>query len=182
MNSIDIILGIILLIAFYTGYKKGLFVALASLVGLVLGAIGAVYFSDYAGAYLAQWFDWSDKTTKLVAFAVTFLAIVGIVSLLGKFLTKVADFAMLGIFNKILGGAFTALKFAFIVSVVFMFLNAYSGIGGYVISEEKKENSTLYYPVTALAPLVVPHILNEVDVLTDKAQEAVEETAPSEEE
>ena len=182
MNSVDIILGIILLIAFYTGYKKGLFVALASLIGLVLGAIGAIYFSDYAGAYIAQWFDWSDKTTKLVAFAVTFLAIVFIVSLLGKFLTKVADFAMLGIFNKILGGVFGALKFAFIVSVVLMFVNAYSGIGGYVISEEKKENSKLYYPVAALAPLVVPHILNEVDVLKNEVEGDTEETAPSEEE
>jgi len=65
MNSVDIILGIILLIAFYTGYKKGLFVALASLVGLVLGAIGAIYFSGYAGVYLAQWFDWSNPIKPL---------------------------------------------------------------------------------------------------------------------
>jgi membrane protein required for colicin V production len=102
--------------------------------------------------------------------------------MLGKFLTKVADFAMLGIFNKILGGAFNALKFAFIVSVVLMFVNAYSGIGGYVISEEKKENSKLYYPVAALAPLVVPRILNEVAVLKNEFEENTEETAPSEEE
>lgn len=182
MNSVDIIIGIILLIAFYSGFKKGLFVALASLIGLVLGAIGAVYFSDYAGAYIAQWFDWSDQTTKLVSFAVTFLVIVFTVSMLGKMLTKIADFAMLGVFNKLLGGVFAMLQFAFIVSVVLMFLNAYSGIGGYVISEEKKENSKLYYPVAALAPLVVPHILNEVEILTNSEEDTEETTTPSEEE
>ncbi|MFT5104099.1 MAG: membrane protein required for colicin V production [Candidatus Latescibacterota bacterium] len=181
MNSVDLILGIILLIAFYTGYKKGLFVALASLVGLVLGAIGAIYFSGYAGMYLAQWFDWSNQTTKLASFAVTFLVIIFIVSMLGKALTKIADFAMLGLFNKLLGSVFTMLQFAFIVSVVLMFLNAYSSIGGYVISEEKRENSKLYYPVAALAPLLVPHILNEVDVLTHNAEGEIEETPPSEE-
>ena len=57
MNSTDIVLGVILLLAFYSGFKKGLFVTLASLVGLIAGVYGAVYFSDYAGAYIAQWFD-----------------------------------------------------------------------------------------------------------------------------
>ena len=36
MNLVDIVLGIILLIGFYSGFKKGLFVALASLIGTVL--------------------------------------------------------------------------------------------------------------------------------------------------
>ncbi|MFT5231791.1 MAG: membrane protein required for colicin V production, partial [Candidatus Azotimanducaceae bacterium] len=35
MNIVDIILGIILLFAFYKGAKQGLFVTLASLIGLV---------------------------------------------------------------------------------------------------------------------------------------------------
>ncbi len=168
MNSVDIILGVILLIAFYSGFKKGLFVALASLIGLILGVIGAVYFSGYAGSYLASKFDWGDQTTSLAAFALTFLVIIFVVSLLGKFLTKVADFAALGIVNKLLGGVFAALKYAFIVSVLFMFMSAYSGISGYVISEEKKENSMLYAPVSAFAPLILPRILEKVDSLKDE--------------
>jgi len=176
MNSVDIILSILLLIAFYSGFKKGLFVALTSLIGLILGVIGAVYFSDYAGSYLASKFDWGDQITSLVAFAVTFIVIVFVISMLGKFLTKIADFAALGIVNKLLGGAFSALKLAFIVSVVFMFTNAYSGVSGYVISEEKKENSILYGPVAAFAPFVLPHILEEVDNL--KGQVIDDENEP----
>ena len=48
MNLLDIILGIILIFSFFQGTKKGLFVTLASLIGLVLGIMGAIYFSDYA--------------------------------------------------------------------------------------------------------------------------------------
>ena len=89
MNTIDIALGVILLIGFVVGFKKGLFVALAGLIGLVAGVYGAVYFSGYAAGFISVWFDWSEAATNLAAFAVTFLAIVLLVSLAGKFLTKI---------------------------------------------------------------------------------------------
>lgn len=160
MNTVDIVLGIILLLAFYSGFKKGLFVALASLIGLIAGVFGALYFSDYAGAYLSRWFDWGDQITKLASFAVTFLVIVIVVSMAGKFLTKIANFAALGLLNKLLGGVFSTLQYAFILSVVFMFFTG-SNLTGYIISEEKKNNSILYAPVASLAPMVIPKVMEQ---------------------
>ncbi|EDM44373.1 hypothetical protein SCB49_05070 [unidentified eubacterium SCB49] len=180
MSTLDIILGVILLFAFYKGAKQGLFVTLASLIGLVLGVIGAVYFSNYAADYIANNVDWSEQTINLAAFAVTFLVIVFSVGLAGKTLTKIADFAALGLVNKILGGVFNALKYAFIVSVVFMFINASSVASGFIISEEKKEASVLYEPVVSLAPLVMPHILEKVDELTPEEEKYIEENPPIE--
>lgn len=171
MSIVDIALGFVLLIGFYAGFKNGLFVALASLLGIVAGVYGALYFSDYAAGYISNWFDWSPQTTQLAAFAATFLGILFLVSMAGKFLTKMADFAMLGIANKILGGVFNALTYAFIISVVFMFVNASSGLSGYVISEEKKANSKLYAPIASIAPIILPHILNEVDRIETKKEE-----------
>lgn len=158
-----------MLIAFYMGYKRGLFVALAGLIGLVAGVYGAIYFSDFAAGYISQWFDWSEQTVNLVAFAITFLAIVFLISAAGKFLTKIADFAMLGILNKLLGGVFNALKYAFIISVVFMFVNASETYS--ILSEEKRSDSVLYTPVASLAPLVLPHILIEVNNFRDDSEE-----------
>lgn len=162
MNSIDVILGIFLIIGLYSGWKQGLFVALASLVGLIAGVIGAIYFSSIVAGYLSNWFEWSVQITKLSAFAITFLAIVFLVSLAGKFLTKMADFTALGVFNKALGAIFNCLKYAFIASVVLIFLNV-SDRTSDLISEEKKENSILYEPVACIGKLIVPHILREVD-------------------
>lgn len=160
MNTVDIVLGIILLLAFYSGFKKGLFVALASLVGLIAGVFGALYFSDFAGAYISRWFDWSDQLTKLASFAVTFLVIVIVISMAGKFLTKIANFAALGLLNKLLGGVFSTLQYAFIISVVFMFFTG-SNLTGYVISEEKKNSSILYAPVASLAPMLIPKVMEK---------------------
>lgn len=167
MNTIDIVLGVILLIAFVVGFKKGLFVALAGLIGIIAGVYGAVYFSEYAAGYIAGWTDWNEQTVNLTAFAVTFLIILLVISMAGKALTKIADFAALGIINKLLGAVFNVLKFAFIVSVVFMFVNASPSFS--ILSEEDREDSVLYAPVSSLAPLVVPYILNEVDGFEDEA-------------
>jgi len=162
MNLLDIILGIILIFSFFQGTKKGLFVTLASLIGLVLGIIGAIYFSDYAANYINEWFSWKEQTTSFVAMAVTFIAIVIIVNWAGKFLTKIADFAFLGIFNKLLGGVFNMIISAFIVSVIFMFFNEWNATE-YVISKEKKNNSYLYEPIANLAPLVLPDLVEEIE-------------------
>ena len=163
MSIIDIILGVILLFAFYNGLKKGLFVTLASLIGLVAGVYGAIYFSHFAAAYLSNSFSWSEQTINLVAFAITFLAIVLVVSLAGKLLTKIADFAALGLINKLAGGVFNALKYAFIVSVIFMFINASTEVSGLLISEEKKADSALYEPIASIAPILLPNLLAEVE-------------------
>ncbi len=161
MNTIDIVLSVILLIAFVVGFKKGLFVALAGLIGVIAGVYGAVYFSEYAAGYIAGWTDWNEQTVNLAAFAVTFLVIVIVISMAGKALTKIADFAALGIINKLFGAVFNVLKFAFIVSVVFMFVNASPKFS--ILSEEDRQESVLYKPVASLAPLVVPYILREID-------------------
>jgi membrane protein required for colicin V production len=162
MNLLDIILGIILVFSFFQGMKKGLFVTLASLIGLVLGVIGAIYFSEYAASYINDWFSLNKQTIDFAAMAVTFVAIVIIVNWAGKFLTKIADFAFLGVFNKILGGVFNMIISAFIVSVIFMFFNEWN-VTEYVISEEKKNNSYLFEPIANLAPLVLPNLVEEIE-------------------
>ena len=162
MNLMDIILGIILILSFVSGMKKGLFVTLASLVGLVLGLIGAIYFSEFAAGYLYEWFSWSEQTINIAARLVTFIGIVILISWAGKFLTKMADFAFLGIFNKLLGGVFNVLISAFIISVIFMFFTHWNPTN-YVIPEERKDNSYLYEPVASLAPMLLPNIMEEVE-------------------
>ncbi|MEL6811092.1 MAG: CvpA family protein [Bacteroidota bacterium] len=179
MNTVDIILGIILLLAFFSGFKKGLFVTLASLIGIIAGVFGAIYFSDFAGAYISRWFDWGDQITKLASFAVTFLIIVIVITMAGKFLTKIADFAALGLLNKLLGGVFATLQYAFIISVIFMFFNS-NNVTGYVISEEKKNDSILYGPVASLAPLVIPKVMAQFK--SDSAEEGEDNIEPTSEE
>ena len=68
MNLLDIILGIILIFSFVQGMRKGLFVSLASFLGLVLGVFGAIYFSEFAGSYINNWFSLSEETTYFTSY------------------------------------------------------------------------------------------------------------------
>ncbi|MEW7289429.1 CvpA family protein [Aquimarina sp. 2304DJ70-9] len=160
MNYIDIILGILLLWGLIKGLSKGLFASLASLLALVIGIYIAVHFSHIVGDYLQQYVDWQEGAMKLAAFATTFIVVVILVSLTGKLLTKIADYAALGILNKILGAAFGVLKMAFIASVLIIFIEAINRNITF-IKQETLQSSLLYNPVRKLAPMVLPNVLKE---------------------
>ena len=170
MSIVDIALGIILIMAFITGLRKGLFVALASLVGLIVGVYGALYFSDFAAGYISRWFDWSEQTVNLAAFAVTFVGIVYLISTAGKLLTNMA---FLGSINKILGGVFQALTVGFILSIVIMFMNSSPAMSS-IIPESQTEDSVIYPKVASLAPMVLPHIIDGVEQLKKPGEETDE--------
>ena len=161
MNYLDIILGILLLWGLVRGLMKGLFVSLASLIALIAGIYIAVHFSHIVGDYLKQYVDWQENVIKLSGFALTFILVVIGISLLGRILTKIADYAALGILNKLLGAVFGLLKFAFIASVILMFVDAINDKITF-IDKETKDESLLYEPVRKLAPMILPTILKEV--------------------
>nr|WP_321234721.1 CvpA family protein [uncultured Psychroserpens sp.] len=160
MALIDIILGALLLFGLIRGFMKGLFVEVASLVALVAGVYGAIHFSNFAAEFLDSKLDWDEKYINIVAFAITFVIIVLIIALAGKALTKLADFAALGVLNKLLGGVFGALKIGLILSVLLIvFDNMNNSIP--FADKEDLEESILYKPVKSLAPMIFPSILNK---------------------
>jgi len=158
MSIIDIVLAALILFGFIRGIFKGLFVEVASLAALVLGVYGAIHFSEFAAEFLETKVDWDEKTTNIVAFAITFVVIVLAISLAGKALTKLANFAALGILNKLLGGVFGALKISLILSVI---LIVFSNLNQTLpfLEEDDLEESRLYQPVKSLANLILPDLI-----------------------
>ena len=159
MSVIDIIIGALILYGVVKGLFKGLFVEVTSLLALLVGVYGAVHFSNYAAEILLNNFDWSAKTTNITAFAVTFIAIVLAISLAGKALTKLADFAALGLLNKLLGALFGGTKIALIISVLLLIFSTLNKSIPFVSNDEIK-TSLLYSPIKSLAPMVLPEFMN----------------------
>ncbi len=159
MGILDIVLLVILLFGVVRGFMNGFFVEIASLVSLALGLYGAIHFSYFAANFLKDKFEWSEKTIQIIAFAVTFVIIVLIISLSGKLLTKIADTIALGAFNKILGALFGLMKLGLILSVVLIVFDRFNSSILPLVKEEKLQNSVLYTPVKNLAPLLFPSIL-----------------------
>lgn len=160
MSVIDIVLGALILFGLVRGFMKGLFVEVASLVALVAGVYGAIHFSNFASEFLQSKVDWNEKTINIVAFAITFIIIILVIALAGKALTKLADFAALGIINKVLGGVFGALKIGLILSVVLIVFDRFNSTITFA-DEKTLEDSALYKPVKSLVPMIFPNILKE---------------------
>jgi membrane protein required for colicin V production len=152
MSQIDIIFIIPLLWGAVMGFKKGLVLELASLVGLILGIYGAIKFSDYTAEKLAQYADITQEWSGLISFLVTFIAIVFGVFLLAKILNKALKLVALGTVNRILGLLFGTLKFALIVSIGLYFFENMNRKFEFVEKDFAKE-SMLYEPIKlATAP------------------------------
>lgn len=160
MSFLDIVLGILLVWGLYKGLKNGLFVEVASLVALIAGIYGAIHFSYITGGYLAERLNWSDQYIKLTAFLITFFAIILLVNFAGKFLTKIADFAMLGLLNKIAGGIFGALKVAIILGAMLIFFERLATPLN-LINEETKKQSVFYEPLKEIGAFVFALVLEE---------------------
>lgn len=162
MSVIDIILATLLLFGFIRGLFKGLFVEIASLVALVLGVWGAIHFSHFVSGFLDPKVDWDQKTMNIVAFAITFVVIVLTIGLAGKALTKLADFAALGLLNKLAGAVFGALKIGLILSVLLGIFHKMNQTLPFM-EDKDLEKSMLYEPVKSLAPMLFPSIIKSDD-------------------
>lgn len=162
MAVIDIVLGALLLFGLVRGFMKGLFVEVASLVALVGGVYGAIHFSYFVADFLQSRTEWNEKTINITAFAITFVLIILIIAYAGKALTKLADFASLGILNKLLGGVFGALKIGLILSVLLIVFNKMNNTITFV-NEEHIKDSILYEPVKSIAPIIFPNIIKADD-------------------
>jgi len=157
MSILDIFLGVLLALSIFKGIKNGLFVELASLVSLILGIYVAIKFSFLAKIMLSGLVHWNPKTIQIVAFLITFLVVVVAISLIAKFLTSVADFAQLGVINKLGGGFFRLLKTILILSI---FLNLFEKINfnNTFARKETLDKSLFYRPIQKTAGFIYPSI------------------------
>ncbi len=158
MNTFDIIITALLIFGFVRGLFKGLFLEVASFIALIAGIYGAIHFSYFIKDLLISLVSWEEKYITLISFAITFIIIVLVITLIGKLFTKIADFASLGILNKLLGGIFGALKIGFALSVILLIFSKLNNKIPF-LSAEQQESAVLYEPLKNLAPNIFPEFV-----------------------
>ena len=157
MNYIDLIIAIPLVWGIFVGFKNGLIIEVASLAALLLGIFGAIHFSDLTANFLVTSLNVTTQYINLIAFAVTFVGIVIVVHLLAKMIDKLVKAVALGFVNRLLGMVFGLIKYAFIISVILVIINAINRNLNF-LSDEKTESSLLYKPLSNFAPAIFPYL------------------------
>ena len=155
MNYFDIIAGIILLVAAYKGFKRGLVFEVVSIVGLIIAIYGAFKFSNMAESYLIANAKDIEKFIPILSFIIVFLIILLVIMVMGKIMEKLIKFTGLGIFNKLAGVVFGVIKAALIIGILTGLLLRFEP-AVIIISDDTKKSSVLYQPVMSLVQACKP--------------------------
>ncbi len=173
MSTIDIILAIFLLYFAYKGFSNGFIISLATLAGLVLGFYAASHFSEFTADWLQKDMGMKSANIRMIAYVVTFVIVIVLIFLLGRFMTGVVKTAGLGIVNRIAGVLFGIGKGVLIASFLFLMFSRIDPKESLLTASSKK-TSILYKPVSAVAPAVIP-LLRKYSVVV---QDFIEENNP----
>ena len=157
MNYIDLVLGILLLIAAIQGFRKGFIIELASLAALILGIWGGIKFSDFTANFITKHTGYHSQHLSTIAFIVTFIAIVILIHILAKMLDTVVKAVFLGFLNRLAGIIFGVLKFAVILSVLLLLFDDIDE-NVHILPAKQKEESKIYTPMKQVVPTLFPFI------------------------
>lgn len=176
MNYYDIIVGIILLIAAYKGFKRGLVFEFISIVGLIIAIYGAFKFSNMAEIYLLEHAKDIEKFIPLLSFIIVFLIILLVIMVMGKVMEKLIKFTGLGIFNKLAGVVFGALKSALIIGILTGLLLRFEPAIT-IIGDDTKKNSVLYHPIMSIVQTCKPILQDMYYQFKDKIEPGKDQNA-----
>ena len=162
LNYIDIAVVCLLFYGLIRGALRGFFVEIASLLALVLGVFGALHFSSFTANFLAKYIDWDYL--PLLAFALTFIAIIIGVAWVGKLLTKLAKVVLLGFLNRLLGAIFGACKWLVICGVLIWILGQVNVFVPF-LPEDLVESSLFFVPLHELGAYLFEQINAETPTI-----------------
>ncbi len=110
-----------MVIAVLKGYRKGLIVALFSIIAFIIGLAAALKLSAVAASYLKDSVNISAKWLPFIAFIIVFIGVVLLIRMGGKLIEKAVQVALLGWLNRIGGIILYAAIYIIILSFFLFF-------------------------------------------------------------
>ena len=162
MNYFDLLIVLVLLIAFYSGYKNGLIKTIFRTAGYIAGGVAGL---ALAVKYLATW----ESQTQKVAFALLAIFIGASIGefLLGKvgsLFRKILFVSPFKLIDSLLGAAISILRAAFILYLVATLLV----FSNWSIADKYIKPSKLYDYADSHLPSVMNEVKSEIVKLLEK--------------
>jgi membrane protein required for colicin V production len=148
--TIDIIFIILVLVAVFKGLRRGLIVAIFSMLALVIGLAAALKLSAVTALYLNDTIHVSAKWLPVLAFLLVFVVVVLLVRWTAALIEKATTFAMLGWINKLAGVLLYAALYITIFSVLLFY-----GANAHFISADTIAGSRTYAFVKPWGPALI---------------------------
>ena len=162
MNYFDLLIVLVLLIAFYSGYKNGLIKTIFRTAGYIAGGVAGL---AIAVKYLATWESQTQKVV-LALLAIFIGASIGefLLGKIGSLFRKILFVPPFKLIDSLLGAGLSTLRAAFILYLVATLL-AFSTWG---ISDKYIKPSKLYDYADSHLPSVMNEVKSEIVKLLEK--------------
>ena len=147
--QIDIIFLVLIALACFKGLRRGLIMAIFSMLGFFIGLAVALKFSAFAATKISV-YTGDAKWLPFISFVVVLIAVNIIVRLAGRLIEKSFQVVMLGWANRLAG----ALLYVFMYSIVYSIFLFYA-VQIHFIKPETISSSIVYPYLQPLGPAII---------------------------
>jgi membrane protein required for colicin V production len=169
MDWLDIILGILLLLNFFSGFKHGFFKEVGGLIGLIAGVFAAIALHQKTALLLTNIFSIQAPWVVILGFMIPFIGVMLFFAILAMVFNKLFLALSLGWLNRLAGSLFSVVKSVIILSLLFN-LYEYADKDKSVLGSYRIEHSQLYKGIRDVVPNLYPSFSNKLDQTKDKVQ------------
>lgn len=157
MNWFDLIVLLIVGITLVKGAMSGLVMQLASLAGVILGAIFAGQLSNLIAPKIVEWTSASSHIIGPLSYIVAFVLIMVAIFFLGKLVESAMKALQINTANRLAGALFCSIKWLVVFSILINLIVEFDQ-GKRLIKEEVRENAHTYSLVKEIACLAIPYL------------------------
>jgi membrane protein required for colicin V production len=137
VNPFDMVIVVILGYGVIRGVFRGLIRELAAIAGIAVGFYVAYANYKTISPMLARWIT-TPAYLDIASFIILFCAVLMIITGVGILIRLIIKVALLGVFDRMLGGIFGGVKGALIVSLMFVLLVSFLPPGGVKMVSDSK--------------------------------------------
>ena len=153
MNTVDLIVCLVVVLAVWNGWRQGFIVQICSLAGIVAG----IWLAARFGAEVGGWLRLDEGVAAAGGFVVVLVVVVLAVAIAARLARKLFRFAGFGVADIVLGIVVSLLKFLLVLSVLFSAFDRlnedYCLVGPRTI-----DRSRTYKPVMRLSESLFPFL------------------------
>jgi membrane protein required for colicin V production len=147
---IDIIFIVLMAMAVFKGYSKGLIVAVFTLLAYIIGLVAALKLSATVAKSLESKTHVSSSWLPVLSFVIVFIAVILLVRLGASLIKKIASVALLGWVDTLAGILLYAFIYTFVYSVVLFY-----AANIHLISPETQAASKTFDIISPFGPKVI---------------------------
>jgi membrane protein required for colicin V production len=159
---IDVAFFIVMIVAVFKGFTKGLIVGIFSFIGFIIGLAAALKLSVIVAHHLETSSGISGKWLPVISFALVFIVVVLLVNVGARILKKAISLVMLGWIDK-LGGILLYICIYTIIFSVFLFFAEKT----FLIKPETIAASSVHDYVAPWGPKVINNLGKIIPVFKD---------------